>query len=342
MNMQKHNDTSRKYVFICGLQRSGTSVLARNIGRLENCASFKNTGVLHDEGQYLQDVYPSDHKLGGAGWYGFNPRAHLTEDSELLTPENVARLRNSWHSHWDKDKSICLEKTPGNLIMTRFLQAAFPNSYFIVIRRHPVAVSMASSKWSMSSLHRLFEHWLRCYEWFEEDKKYLNHVYELTYEEYIANPTKHHDEIAGFIGTNAPSAVMEPVTSAHNRKYLERWSNLLSNSPFRTYYRYIGHLFEQKFARYNYSLLYWNGTRHFSARQVPSVVGAAYCSLADAAAFIWRLHGRKMEVITKPLRSSLPTTFRDRVKEALQKKSLHWLARLVAPMWFNHVRKRVR
>jgi hypothetical protein len=58
--MQNENKGNCKYVFVCGLQRSGTSVLARNIGRLQDCTSFKNTGALQDEGQYLQDVYQLD------------------------------------------------------------------------------------------------------------------------------------------------------------------------------------------------------------------------------------------------------------------------------------------
>src|SRR5436190_21992856 len=104
---------NKKYVFVCGLQRSGTSVLARNVGKLADCTAFKNTGVLQDEGQYLQDVYQPDRAYGGTGRYGFNPRAHLTETSELLTPDNIARLRRSWHAHWDESRAICVEKTPG-------------------------------------------------------------------------------------------------------------------------------------------------------------------------------------------------------------------------------------
>src|SRR6266576_6783483 len=235
--MGNKNRGNRKYVFVCGLQRSGTSVLARNIARLENCTSFKNTGVLEDEGQYLQDIYLTDHQCGGAGWYGFDRRAHLTETSALLTKENIARLRTCWHSYWDPTKTICLEKTPGNLIMTRFLQAAFPDAYFIVIKRHPVPASMASQKWSMSPLHRLFEHWLWCYDIFESDKRHLNRVYELTYEDYIQNASRYHREIADFIGTRPPAVEMEQVTAAHNEKYFHRWSELLTSSRFSSYYR---------------------------------------------------------------------------------------------------------
>src|SRR5215216_956692 len=144
---QNGNVNRRKYVFICGLPRSGTSLLGRNVGRLQDCSSLKNTGVLEDEGTFLQDVYPTEQDCGGPGRFGFDPRAHLTETSALLTPENAAKLRASWHVYWDNEKTIFVEKTPANLLMTRFLQAAFPNSYFVIIKRHPIPVGMAAQKW---------------------------------------------------------------------------------------------------------------------------------------------------------------------------------------------------
>ena len=118
--------------------------------------------------------------------------------ARLLTSENVARLRASWHAYWASSKSICVEKTPANLPMTRFLQAAFPNSYFIIMRRHPVPVSMASQRWkiSVSPMYRLFEHRLHCHRLFDEDKKYLRNLYELRCEDYVQDPARYHQEIA--------------------------------------------------------------------------------------------------------------------------------------------------
>ena len=179
LSPQSDDQPSWKYIFVCGLPRSGTSILGRNIARMENCTGFRNTGVLEDEGRFLQDVYPTEDVFGGPGRFGFDPRAHLTEASPLLTPENAAKLRAGWHAYWDNSKTIFVEKTPANLLMTRFLQAAFPNSYFVVIKRHPIPVGMAAQKWkkNVTSLYNMFEHWLHCHRLYDEDKKYLNHVY---------------------------------------------------------------------------------------------------------------------------------------------------------------------
>ena len=104
--------SSRKYAFVCGLPRSGTSLVGRNIARMENCTGFKNTGVFEDEGQFLQDVYAVASEYGGSSRVGFDARAHRTENSDLLTATNVAKLKASWEEYWEADKAICVEKTP--------------------------------------------------------------------------------------------------------------------------------------------------------------------------------------------------------------------------------------
>jgi len=342
--MQNDDRNNYKYVFVCGLHRSGTSMLGRNIARLENCTGFKNTGADMDEGQLLQDVYTIDTEFGGAGRFGFEPSTHRTETSELLTPENIARLRASWHAYWDKSKRICVEKTPGNLLMTRFLQAAFPNSYFIVVKRHPVPVSIASQRWkiNITSLHSLFEHWLHCHKLFEQDKKYLKRLYELSYEDYIADPARYHAEIAAFIGTRlpeppkeekfyyvtqwrnptglrVPEQAMENVTGAHNQKYFDRWTKLLTDSSFRGYYRYIARKYEPRFTPYGYSLTKGMGKSEEAlcgGSKTYAVVGPLYCLGADALFFCWRF-GLKLRWHTKQrIKALLPQFVLMRIRQA--------------------------
>ena len=47
----------------------------------------------------------------------------------------------------------------------------FPNSFFINITRHPIATSIASKKWSKTSLDDLLDHWIICHKIFFKDQK---------------------------------------------------------------------------------------------------------------------------------------------------------------------------
>jgi Sulfotransferase family len=264
-------------------------------------------------------VYSTEDMYGGPGRFGFDPRAHLTETSALLTPDNVAKLRESWHSYWDNSKTIFVEKTPANLLMTRFLQAAFPNSYFVVIKRHPVAVGLAGQKWkvNVTSLYNMFEHWLHCHALYEQDKQYLKRVYELTYEDYVENSDKYHAELAAFIGTRiperprddqcrtvlqwpepqvvlVPERTMEEASAYHNKKYFDRWYRLLTNSPFKGYYRYIARTYEPKFDKYGYSLtkIRVNEEALYGRAHLSDAIGEFYYDAADACAFMRRLSAR--------------------------------------------------
>src|SRR5205823_9509664 len=203
--------------------------------------------------------------------------------------------------------------------MTRFLQAAFPNSYFVVIKRHPVAVSMANQRWkrSMSPLHLGFQHWLKCYGLFEEDKKYLHHLYELSYEDYIAEPSRYHKEIAAFLGAEFVEDAMEAVADVHNRKYFDRWRRLLNDSPFRRYYRYIACKYEPQFAPFGYSLTNAPGTvTPIVAKEGKMFgrLGELYSRGADVYALGWRLMDRTMSFCRGTLRRWLPAPVKEKIR----------------------------
>ena len=81
------------------------------------------------------------------GRFALDPRSHLTEDSPLATPGNAARLAEQWAPYWDLSRPVLVEKSPPNLVMTRFLQALYPHASFVVIVRHPVVVALGTDKW---------------------------------------------------------------------------------------------------------------------------------------------------------------------------------------------------
>src|SRR4030095_4002905 len=133
--------TDHRLVFVGGLHRSGTTPLTRCLAAHPQINGFARTGVEEDEGQHLPD-------------------AHLPEGSPLRTPDTATRLLDQWRPHWDLARPVLVEKSPPNLLMTRFLQGAFADARFVMVVRHPAIVSLSTRKWArLRSLGALLDHW---------------------------------------------------------------------------------------------------------------------------------------------------------------------------------------
>lgn len=230
--------TAHQLVFIGGLHRSGTSPLFKALRERPEVAAFRDTGVPEDEGQHLQDVYPPARAHGGPGLFGFNPASHLTEDSPLATganaTESARRLMDCWSKHWDMSRPLLLEKSPPNLLMTRFLRRLFPDCRFIIVVRHPVAVALATQKWSGTTLESLIEHWIVCYEIFREDVARLKlnpgDLRIIAYERLIQSPATELAQIHEWLGLE-PTPPPFDFTSKANTDYFERFEELKRADP---------------------------------------------------------------------------------------------------------------
>ena len=247
---------SHKFIFLCGLHRSGTSPLFRLLREHPEISGFRDTGVPEEEGQHLQNVFLPASAYGGPGQFGFTDEAHLTEKSALISDENRERLFAQWARYWDVSKPYLMEKSPPNLIRTRFLQALFPESYFVVLYRHPIAASFATRKWSSNSLELLFEHWVRCHALFEEDRPYLRRVHVLKYENLIRDTSGEITKICEFVGL--PGHCCSPLNREGNSTYFAMWQDFMSGSANPE----AGHIvskYESEVRRHGYSLVdYWN------------------------------------------------------------------------------------
>ncbi len=190
----------KQLIFIGGLHRSGTTLLLEILRSHPAISGFANTNVPKDEGQLLQTVYPPGKTFGGPGNFGFDKASFMDEKHPLAKPESSTKLLRQWSPYWDLTKSCLLEKSPPNIVRTRFLQHIFPKSVFIIILRHPVAVAYATRKWNKNSIPYLIEHSLRCYERFREDMPFLNRVYVLRYEEFVLKPHQHIHAFLEWIG----------------------------------------------------------------------------------------------------------------------------------------------
>lgn len=244
-----------RLVFLAGLHRSGTTLLARLLAAHPEISGFSGTGVPADEGQHLQDVYPPASVYGGPGRFGFAPESHVTEASPLVSEENARAIFEQWSAHWDLARPVLLEKSPPNLLKTRFLQALYPGSAFVVIVRHPIPVSIPTARWRGTRRYdQMLEHWLRCHALFEADRDHLERVHVLQYEELVRDPAGTLRATFEFLELEsiAPS---EQIEGGANEKYFRQWQEMKHDLRMRAYLDVVSLRYERPVRRYGYSLL---------------------------------------------------------------------------------------
>lgn len=246
-----------RFVFVLGLHRSGTSVLHRCIRDHHMVSGFHGTGVSEDEGQLLQSVFTAGRAHGGPGTFGLDPTSHLDETSPLATKANAARLFEEWSAYWDLSRPVLVEKSPPSLVRARFFQTLFPNSWFIVVRRHPLAVAFATQKWSRTSIPQLVRHWLTCYERFEADRPHLRRVLEMKYEDYVASPQTWMERVYDFLELPRMEVAQE-VRGDANKRYVERWRAMRGGPRGRFVAAWTMHRYERRVQRFGYSLREWS------------------------------------------------------------------------------------
>jgi Sulfotransferase family len=253
LGLEDVDGIGQRLVFVCGLHRSGTSVVHRCLREHPEISGFTHTGVLQDEGQYLQTVYPTGQAHGGPGRFGFDSKAHLTEDSPLVTEANRRTLVTEWSRYWDMSSPRLVEKSPPNLIRTRFLRALFPGARFVVVMRHPIAVAGATQKWSKTPLTSLVHHWAVCHETMRADVAGFDDVIELRYEDFVLDPDAAMARIHQLIGVpHVPTT--EPVRADINARYYASWRARRRYDPVGIDRRIAERRFEARTRPFGYSL----------------------------------------------------------------------------------------
>jgi hypothetical protein len=211
-----------RLLFVGGLHRSGTSLLYRSLTLHHRIGGIADSGAPEDEGQHLQTVYPPARNHGGPGRFGFDPNARLTESSPLATTANREQLLAEWGRYWSTDCAVLAEKSPPNLVRTRFLQALFPEAVFVMMIRHPIAVACATRKWARSSHEALIRHWVRCHEILAEDARAIERLHIVHYEHFVLDPDGENARIFSILGLDATKlhATAEPHL---NDRYFAEW-----------------------------------------------------------------------------------------------------------------------
>jgi len=243
----------QRQIFISGLHRSGTSLFCNTLCSAENFSGLNNTRVPEDEGQHLQDVFKPAKYYGGPGRFGFNSKCYMDEYHILATQENRKKIQSSWERFWDTSKLFLVEKSPPNIVRTRFLQYLYPEAVFFTIIRHPIAVSLATKKWSRTSINSLFSHWLKCHDTYMKDSKYLNNSYLFKYEDFVLNPKQVIYVISNILDYEINIPVYPKIKSDVNKKYFDIWDKKYKNNKlYRLNYLYLKNKYGHRFLEYGY------------------------------------------------------------------------------------------
>jgi hypothetical protein len=149
----------RRLVFICGLHRSGTSLLEHHLSAHYGAVRLR-AAVPENEGQFLQDVFPLEQPFGGPGFFAFYPQMTLeriSDPHEARTAQD--RILRSWEPWIEGEGNVLIEKSPPNLIRIPYLRSVFPGARFVVWSRDPRVVAASTQRWTPTALPLLMQHW---------------------------------------------------------------------------------------------------------------------------------------------------------------------------------------
>ena len=213
------------HVFVGGVHRTGTSLMARWLGSHPDVTSFQRTSVWEDEGQHLQDLLPPARALGGPGRFAFHPEAHAAPVSAAEAERLRAGLLSTWEPFW-RDAPWRLEKSPPNVLRSRLLQQLFPDARFVFTVRHPLAVALATRRMTLAhrrlDLAELVRHWCVAYEVLAEDRRELGGSVLLRLEDVARDRIAMRPAFA-LLGLE-PAPPPEPLNPHPNARYRKTWA----------------------------------------------------------------------------------------------------------------------
>ncbi|GGE38913.1 hypothetical protein GCM10011360_28320 [Primorskyibacter flagellatus] len=179
-----------RYLFIGGLHRSGTSLLARLVARHPDISAITGSPAPENEGCFLQGAIPHTAVHGRPMHFATDPDQHHVEGSRYDSLDVRARIEADWNAWFDPSRPWRLEKSPVNLTRMRLYQQLFPMAQFVVIVRHPEMVAAAVAKWVEATPAALVDHWLAAHRRVLDDLPYLHAVCVIRYEDLCRDPSR--------------------------------------------------------------------------------------------------------------------------------------------------------
>jgi Sulfotransferase family len=231
---------NHRFLFVGGLQRSGTTPLMRALSEFEDVSHL---GERHFdsapsywpmfEGKFAQSVlpYPNERYTlfdGGAHAGPTGRQCSVTMSGQVkpwgarrpterwsgVNDVNAEKLWSEWSRGWDLSRRWLMAKSPEDLLMTRAIGELLKPSRFLIVVRHPAVVAMAQSKWASShapgehNYAALIENWVQCHRYVRHDVGVRGDNVRIVYYEHFRDHAEElYELIAQWLGIGLKSRV---------------------------------------------------------------------------------------------------------------------------------------
>lgn len=252
-------------VFVGGLHRSGTSLVARLLAETDDATGLEGTGFEEDEGHYLHDAVRSVKEYGGPGRFGFHPAAHL---GPSLEPEHDRNsVLQAFAPYWgNRAASVKVEKSPQYVMQSVWLRSVFPGCRMVMVTRHPATVALATQKWTRPgptrlrrampamSIEQLMGHWIRCHHLLEQDRHLVNGMSVVRFEDIMDPGSDCLAQLGADLHLASSIERPAPRPQAVTKSYDERWQRWLASTAGRRAARTWLPMAEAAMSKWGYSI----------------------------------------------------------------------------------------
>lgn len=278
--------SNKTLLLIGGPHRGGTTVLWKALDAHPDISGLGTAPPAEDgsdddvqkrkcgEGILIQDVYSRrgigmehmmksnkafQNRMMGLGKYALakEDQVHLTESDARVTQQNMAKLLNRYSHYWNTSKSVLVEKSPPNAVMSRFLQAIYNEGRgdedglqikFLFMTRHPIANALAHQSVLRETydvpFSILMDNYIQVHRYLKDDMFHLkNDPMLVKLEHFASNPTSQLEKIYQWLGVDSSpelindvleNRMQEPIRDDPNSKYKERWCEAASSNGAKT------------------------------------------------------------------------------------------------------------
>ena len=204
-----------RYVFVGGLHRSGTTLLADCLAAHPEVRGLSHAPVPEGEGVYLQGAIPHTARHGIPGAFAEDETQHHIEGGPYDRLEVRDRIRADWEPWFAPGGLWRVEKSPVNLLRARLYQQLFPASQFVFAVRHPVASARATARWSDRGERALLAHWETAHRRLAGDLPYLHCWLVVRFEDLSERPETELARLFAFLSLD-PVPPPRPIEPGRN------------------------------------------------------------------------------------------------------------------------------